>query len=185
MVGYTVFVKIFEGFKLRVFLIPEHEFDACVDYRLAAHHILKIFKRYVYISEHIEVGAPLYTRAGILFIIRLFYHIADRLAAFELQMVAIAVRVNLCLHILRGILRGAKTESVCAERVLVASAVVGVILSAGIQLAEQELPVILILPAVELDGYTASVVLNLYGLILEAGDGNRIAEALARLVNGV
>ena len=36
VVGYAVFVEILERFKLRAVLISEHEFDARVDYRLAA-----------------------------------------------------------------------------------------------------------------------------------------------------
>ena len=64
---------------------------ARVDYRLAAHHILKILEWYVDIGENFEIRAPLYARAGVFFIIRLLYHITYGLAALEIQMIAKAV----------------------------------------------------------------------------------------------
>ena len=89
------------------------------------------------------------------------------------------------LHIFRGILGGAKTESVCAERILIAAAVVCLILTAGIQLAESQLPVIFLFFLVILNGYSASLILNLNGLVLKSGNGYCITEALTRLVNRV
>ena len=86
------------------------------------------------------------------------------------------------LHIFRGILSGAKTESVCAERILIAAAVVCLILTAGIQLAESQLPVIFLFFLVILNGYSASLILNLNGLVLKSGNGYCITEALTRSI---
>ena len=83
------------------------------------------------------------------------------------------------LHIFRGILSGAKTESVCAERILIAATVVCLILTAGIQLAESQLPVIFLFFLVILNGYSASLILNFNGLVLKSGNGYCITEALS------
>ena len=94
--------------------------------------------------------------------------------------------MHLCIHIFRGILRCAEAQSIQAEGVFIAAvAVVGVIFSAGIKLAENKLPIKLRFIFIIIHRNTAAKILHFNGAVYITSYHNPIAKPLARLVNGV
>ena len=98
------------------------------------------------------------------------------------QGIFIAAGVNFGVHIFGSVLRGAKSESVKAQRILVVSAVVGIVFSAGVKLAENKLPVIAVLFFVIVNGYSSAEILHLNAAVEIACDNYFVAVALARFV---
>ena len=103
----------------------------------------------------------------------------------KVQRVAEAVVANIRVHVFGGILRGAQTETVQAQRVIVVAAVIVVILAARVHLAEHKLPVVALFALVVIHRDAAAVVFHLNGMVGIARDGDLLAVALARLINGV
>ena len=102
-----------------------------------------------------------------------------------MQRIAEAVVANIRVHVFGGILRGAQAETIQAQRVIVVAAVIVVILAARIHLAEHKLPVVTLLTLVVIHRDTAAVVFHFNGMVGIARDGDLLAVALARLINGV
>ena len=78
-----------------------------------------------------------------------------------MERVLLSVALYFRVHIFAGILGCAKTESVESEGVFIASAGICFILSAGVHLAENKLPVIFAVFFIEADGDSAAEILNL------------------------
>ena len=90
------------------------------------------------------------------------------------------------VHIFRAVLRRAGAESVQTEREGVGgAAAVVVVFAAGVEFAENELPVVPLFFLVVAERNAATEVLDLDRPIEEDRDDNGIAETLARLVDGV
>ena len=142
------------------------------------------FVGHVYIGEYLEVGTPAGLGACLLLIAGLLFQSAYVVALLEVEVVLEAIAYDLDVHELRGELRRAQTESVQSERELVAVAA-RVVLSACVELAVDELPVIALLGVVEVDGAAASEVLDLNVVVAEMGYHYLAAEARSRLVYGV
>ena len=103
----------------------------------------------------------------------------------KVQRIAEAVVANIRVHVFGGILRSAQTETIQAQRVIVVAAVIVVIFAARIHLAEHKLPIVALLTLVVIHRDAAAVVFHLHGMVGIARDGDLLAVALARLINGV
>ena len=75
------------------------------------------------------------------------------------------VPLDLHIHIFGGVLGGAGAQPVQTQRIIV-----GVVLAAGIQLAENQLPVIPLLLLVEIHRHAPPEILHLNGIVLVMGD---------------
>ena len=93
--------------------------------------------------------------------------------------------MDLGLHVFGRKLSGAKSETVKSEGILIAAAVVGVVLTACIEGAENKLPVEALFFLVVIDGNASAEVLNLNGFVEKTCDNYFVAEALTSLVNRV
>ena len=102
-----------------------------------------------------------------------------------MQLVALIVPADDHVHIFRGVLRGAGAQPVQAKGIFIILAVVVFILAAGIHLTEDQLPVVALLVLVPVHGAAAAEILHLDGLVRVSGDGDEIAKALPRLINGI
>ena len=89
------------------------------------------------------------------------------------------------VKVFAGVLGGAGTQAVEAQGVFIVIPAAVLIFAAGIQLAEDQLPVILLLLLVPVHRTAAALVLHFDGLVQVAGDGNEPAVALPGLVDGV
>jgi len=124
--------------------------------------------------------------AGILLLIWLLDELSGGFAMLKVHFIAPAVPMHLCVHIFRGILRCAEAQSIQAEGVFIAAvAVVGVIFSAGIKLAENKLPIKLRFIFIIIHRNTAAKILHFNGAVYITSYHNPIAKPLARLVNRV
>ena len=170
-------------------LYPQTERDARVDDSLAVQHVFKVLYRNINIGEHLAVGTPFDQRAGLFPVGRLHDQLlslfpAD-LALFEVKLILVSVTPDRDVHVLRGILCCAGAETVQSERILIVSPVGVLVLAAGIQLTEDELPVEALLHRVPVDRASATEVLYLDRSVLIACQRDRIAVALTGLVNRV
>ena len=140
-------------------------------------------------GEDLEIRAPPDGGAGALLIggldLKGLLLGAYNLALLEVQRVLVAVAPDGDIHVLRGVLGGARAQAIGAEREVVVAALVVVVLAAGVELAEDELPVEALLGGVPVQRAAAAVVLDLDGLVGEGGEGDQLAKALARFVNRV
>ena len=140
-------------------------------------------------GEDLQVRAPLDGGAGAVAIggldlERLLLGAHD-LALLEVEGVLVAVAPDRDVHVLGGVLGRAGAQAVGTEREVVVAALVVVVLSAGVELAEDELPVKALLGRVPIERAAAAVVLDLDGAVAEGGEGDQVAVALARLVDRV
>ena len=140
-------------------------------------------------GKDLKIGAPLDSGAGAVLVAglnleRLLFG-ADDLALLKVQGVLVAVTPNGDVHVLGSVLSRAGAQAVGAEREVVVAALVVVILAAGVELAEDELPVKALLGRVPVERAATAIVLYLDRAIAKGGKGDELAVALARLVNGV
>lgn len=110
---------------------------------------------------------------------------ADDLAFLKVQRVLVTVAPNGDVHVLGSVLGRARAQAVGAEREVVVAALVVVVLAAGVELTKDELPVKALLGGVPVERAATAVVLYLNRAIAKSGEGDELAVALARLVNGV
>ena len=110
---------------------------------------------------------------------------AHDLALLEVQGVLVAVAPDRDVHVLGGVLGRARAQAVGAEREVVIATAVVVVFAAGVELAEDELPVKALLGGVPVERAAAAVVLHLDGAVSEGGEGDQLAVALASLVDRV
>ena len=169
-------------------LVFQHKFHAVVDYSLPAQDISEVIGAYIYIREHLKVRFPVYLCAGGAVAAGLLEPalvLGDIEALFKAQGVIPLPSVALNFHIFACELRRAQTKTVESQGKGVVSPGIVVVLASRIQRAECKLPVVLILSLVEIYRYTASIVLDGYGLIGVQRDDYALSVALARLVDGV
>ena len=108
-----------------------------------------------------------------------------RLALLEVELVLEAVPPDSDIHVGGGVLRGTGAKAVQAKRILVVAVPVVVVFAAGVELAEDQLPVPLLLFLVPVDGTASPLVLHLDTVVQVAGEGDETAVALPGLVDGV
>ena len=176
-------IRLFDSGAVVIF-IGQGKGNAAVDGGLPAQCSVKIVKADVDIGKNLEVGAPFDARSGSLVRRRLLEHLADRAAGLELQKIAEAVAEDFSLHIFGRILRCAQAKPIEADRVFIAPALV-LVLAAGIQLAEHQLPVIALFLGVVVNRDAAPEILHLDGFILKIGNIDAVAVTEARLINRV
>ena len=111
--------------------------------------------------------------------------LAADLALLEVQLIFVPVAPDGHVHVFRRILRGAGSQTVEAEGIFIVAAVGVFVFAAGVQLAENQLPVIALLDRVPVHGTAAAGVLDLNGLVLIICQRYEAAVTLASLVNGV
>ena len=185
IVRNAVFVAELRRFKLCAVLRAEAERHPGVHDGLAAQDIEKVALRDVDIGKYLNIRLPAGRRAG-LFPVRGFHkHFALDLAFGEVQRILVPVAPDGDVHILGGVLRGARAETVQTERVFIVAAVVVFVLAAGVQLTVDKLPVEALFRRVPVHGTAAAEILYLNGLVIVESYRYNIAEALARLVDGV
>ena len=160
-----------------------------VDHGLAAHGLAIPIVGNADGGKDLKVGAPLDGGAGAVLVAGLNLEClllgADDFALLKVQGVLVAVAPDGNVHVLGSVLGRAGAQAVGAEREVVVAALVVVVLAAGVELAEDELPVKAFLGGVPVERAAAAVVLYLNGAIAKGGKGDELAVALARLVNGV
>ena len=186
----AVLVQKFGGVEFAAaHLIFQHEFDVAVDDCLTLERIEVVIHRDVDVGENLKVGLPSDRRAGLSGVRRLFREAflcaGPVFALFEVQAVLEPVAHDGDVHVFRGILRRAGTETVQAERELIVFAGVVLVLAACVQLAEHELPVIALFLFVPFDRDAAAVVGDFDRAVRIADSRDVGAVALARLVDGV
>ena len=186
IVGDTVFVE--EGLlgeaAVRLFQTQD-EAQPLVDHRLALEHVAEEVVRDGDVGEDLQVRLPALAAAGLAAARFLTGKAAHVFALFKMQVVFVSVSENLHIKILRGILGRTGTQAVEPQGVLVAFAVVGVVLAAGVQLTEHQLPVVALLLGVVVHRDTPAEVLHLDGIVQKLSDDDAAAEALSGLVDGV
>ena len=161
------------------------EADARVDDGLPFERVLKVFVRDVDVGKDVEIGLPAEGGAGLLPVGRLFVQLADDLALFKMERILEAVAADGGVKIFRGVLRGACAEAVQAERVFIVAARVVVVFATGVEFAEDEFPVVFLFLLVPVHGAAAAKILDLERVVEELRHDDRVAVALARLVDGV
>ncbi len=100
-----------------------------------------------------------------------------------MQLVLVTITPDRNIHILRGILRGARAEAIGTQRKVIVAALVVVVLATCVELAKNKLPVKALLFGIPVERAATTMVLYLKRAISKNGKGNKIAKALARLVN--
>ena len=161
--------------------------NAGVTFRLPLHHIPVIVQGDVDVGEHLQVRQPANGGAGPLFIggqLRAL-QLAHNLAPLEVEAVLPALAPHGDVHVAGGVLGGAGAKAVETQRELVILTVLVVVLAAGVQLAEHQLPVVAPLLLVPVHGAAAAHILHLYRPVQKAGDGDELSVAAAGLVDGV
>ena len=180
-------VLIFEvgGLELAPHLVAEPEGDPGVDHRLALQHVQEVLHRDVDVGEDLQIGLPAEFGAGLFAGIGRLLEAADVLALFKVEGVLLAVPVDDGVEEFAGVLGGAGAQAVEAQGVLVVVPLQVVVLAAGVELAEDQLPVELALLLVPVHRAAPAEVLHLDGLVGIPGHGDEIAVALPGLVDGV
>ena len=168
-------------------LVFQPEGHAGVDHRLPPHHLPVVVHRDIDIGKHVQVRQPADGGTGTLLIAGLFadLQLAHDLAALKVQAVLLSVAPHGHVHIAGGVLSGAGAQAVQAQRELVVLAVLVVVLAAGVQLAEHQLPVVASLFFVPVHRAAPALVLHLDGPVGEPGHSDELAVAAPGLVNGV
>ena len=102
-----------------------------------------------------------------------------------MEVVALAVPQHLHIHVFRGILGGAGTQAIKAQGIFVVAVAGAVVLAAGIQLAENKLPVEALFVCVPVQRTATAEVLDLYRFICIARERYDLTVSLARFIYGV
>ena len=185
IVGDAIFVAELLGFEFPAVLVTQDEQHPRIDDGLPFEHVPEIAGRHRDVGEHLEIRFPTDDGAGILFGIRFLLQAADVLPMFEVQGVAEPVPLDLHVHVFRGILGRTGAQAVEAEGVFVTLPFEGVVFAAGVQLTEDQLPVVPAFLLVEVHRHAPAEILHLEGAILIPGGDNAAAEPLPGLVDRV
>ena len=166
MVQYAVFIAEIRLLELSgLSFVEKMEGHPGVYHRLALQHVHIIFSADIYICEHLQVRLPVEKGAGVLFLIWLLSKAPYVLAVLKVQGVFISVPAHLHVHIFRGVLGGAEAQAIESQGVFVVLPGVVIVFASGVQLAEDQLPVIAFFFSVVVHGAATAVVLHLYGLV--------------------
>ena len=184
IVDDAVFItEVLRG-ELTVHLVPETEGDPGVDHRLTLHHVHIVGGRDVDVCKDLQIGLPAEDRPCLFSVGGGLLQSADVFTLFEVQLIFKAVPVNRGIKIFAGVLGGTRAKAVEAQGVLIIFPL-GVILAAGVQLTEHQLPVIATFLLVPVHRASPAKVLHLNGVVGKAGDDDQLAVALPRFVDGV
>ena len=165
-------------------LIAKQEGDPSVDHRLALHRVAEVVSRDVGLHEDLPVRLPANRGAGMgapgggLCV-----QAADILTLLEVQGIPLAIPDDHHIHVLTGILGGAGTQAIETQCILIVS--FPAILAAGVELAENQLPVVPLLGLIPVHRAATPLVIHLDGAIQIAGQGDQRAVARPGLVNGI
>ena len=100
-----------------------------------------------------------------------------------MERISESISVHRNIHVFGGILGSTGSESVQAEGIFIVFALIVVVFSAGVELAENQLPVIALFFFVVVDRDPAAAVLDLNGFVKEAGDDDFFSEAFSCFIN--
>ena len=178
-------IQEFLRFKAPPFRQAEEKQQVGIDNGLAAQNIPEVICGDLDIGKHLDIRLKADDGTGILFGIRFLFQSTDVLAVFKVKGIPKPVPAHLHIHIFRGILGGAGAKPVEPQRKLVALPFIGVVFATGIQLAEDQLPIIPLFLLVVIHRHAASEILYLNGAVLKAGGNDFGAKSLPRLVNRV
>ena len=117
--------------------------------------------------------------------IRLLFEAAHIFPLFKMKGIAHAVPPDINVHVFGGILRGAETEAVEAERKLIAFAFERIVLPAGIHFTEHELPVIPLFLRIIIHRDAAAKIFHLHGAVPKTGEDDPIPISFPRFVYGI
>ena len=185
MIDNAVLVQKFRGLKFAVHLVAEHKFDAVVDNGLPLDGIQIVLHRDMDIRKDLDIGLPANLGPGCLSAVRFFLQAAHIFAALKMQGIPEPVAAHLHIHILGGILRGAQAQAVQPQGILIALCGGVVVFAARIQLAEGQLPVVALFFLVIIHRAAAPAVNHFHRIVGKACDGDLLAIAFARFVDGV
>ena len=166
-------------------LIPQQEFHAGVDHRLPLEDIGVVLPRDGDIGEYLKIGLPADAGAGLAASIGLGFQSADIFAFFKMKVVALAVPQHLHIHVFRGILGGAGTQTIKAQGIFVIAVAGAIVLAAGVQLAENQLPIVALFLGVIIHRAAAAKILYLHAAIGIAGGDDLFAVALPGFIDGI
>ena len=156
-----------------------------VDHGLAFEHILVVLHGDVDVGKDLQVGLPAEGGTRLFAPVRgLLLESADVFTLLEVEGVFKAVPADGSVKVFAGVLGGTGAQAVETQGVLVVVAVAAVF-AAGVQLTEDQLPVVLLLLLVPVHRTAPALVLHLDGLVQVAGDGDKLSVALPGLVDGV
>ena len=160
-----------------------------VDHRLTAHGLAIPIVGNANRGKDLKIGAPLDSGAGAVLVTGLNLEClllgADNLTLLKVQRVLVAIAPNRDVHVFGGVLGRAGAQAVGAEREVVVATLVVVVFAAGVELAKDEFPVKALLGGVPIERAAAAVILYLDRAIAKSSEGDELAVALARFVNGV
>ena len=169
-------------------LVTELEGNTLVHHCLTAQHIREIFRRDGNVGKHIQIRQPASAGAGLSHLRfgqgRLFQAPHD-LAPLKVELVLKAVPPDGDVHVAGGVLGGAGTQTVEAQRVFIVVTVEVIILAAGVQLAVHQFPVVALFLFVPVHGTAPAHILHLNRAVIVPRQGNDPAVALPGLVDGV
>ena len=100
-----------------------------------------------------------------------------------MKIVFCLVAENLNIHVFGRILGGTEAKAVKAERKLVAFRFVGVVFSPGVQLTEDQFPVVAPLVLVEIHRDAAAKIFHFDRVVQITGDNDLLTESLTRFVD--
>ena len=169
------------------YLVLQPERHPGVDHRLPLHHVPVVVQRHGDVGEHLQVGQPADGRARAFFAAGLVtdLQLAHDLAPLKVQPVLLAVPPHRHVHVPGGVLGGARAQPVQTQGELVVLAALVVVLAAGVQLAEHQLPVVPPLFFVPVHRAAPAHILHLHRVVGEAGHGDELAVATPGLVDSV
>ena len=165
-------------------LVGKVQGQARVDHSLPAQRVLIIASGHVDVGEHLVIRLPVDDAAGAAALVSFLLQAAHILALFEAQMVVVTVAVDVGGHPGRGVLGSTQAQTVQAQAELVVVLALAV-LTAGVHLAEQQLPVVASLAVVPVHGHAAAKIFHNDAAVLAAGHVDGVTVAVAGLVDGV
>ena len=166
-------------------LLPEAEGHPRVHHRLPLHHVGVVVHGDVDVGKDLQIGLPAEDGARLFSpVCGLLVQAAHIFSLFKVEGVFEAVPPDGRVKIFAGILGGTGAKAVQAQGVLIVVPI-SAVLSAGVQLAEHQLPVIFLLFLIPVHRTAPSLVLHLDGPIQEPGDGDQTAVTLPGLIDGI
>ncbi len=185
VVGDAVLVGVHRLLKAPLPLVPEPEDHPGVDHRLAVEDVGEVVQGDVRGGEDLQVGQPRDGGARLLPVGGGNLHLSHQLPLLEVEVVPLPVPADGDVHEGGGVLGGAGPQAVEAQGVLIVLPGGVVVLAPGVELAEDQLPVVPPQLLVPVHGAAPAEVLHLDAAVPVAGDHDLAAVALPGLVDGV
>ncbi len=185
VVGDAVFVDELLLIEFAVFVLgAENKEYIRINDSLTLEDVAEILVRNVNIGEHVKVGTPARLSACLLAFGRLLCETAHILAFLKVERISESVTDYLNVHEFRSELSRTKTETVQTERILIRIRR-SIVLSSGIKLTVDKLPVIALFDTVIIYRTASAEVLDLDAVVAVVGDDNLISVSRASLVDRV